>query len=73
MKGQDDGVDAEERVPTQDFYVPVLEIEGLVRSYSRGLDGKFFIRGISIRGAGGRLVIESIHDGEVGQSADADG
>jgi hypothetical protein len=59
VEGQDAGVDTEQCVPAQHFHVPVLEVEGLMRGYGRGVDG--------------RLVIRSICDREVGQSGDADG
>jgi len=65
-------MDAEQRVPAQHFHVPVLEVEGLMLSYGRGVYGKLIVRGIRDCGVGGRLVIESICDREVGEGGDAD-
>ena len=78
----------EECVPAQYFRVPILEVEGLVWSYGRGVDGMLLVRSIwddgvdrmlvsrGIRGGGvdWRLVIgRRICDREVGQSGNADG
>jgi len=51
-------MDAEQRVATQHFNVPVLEVEGIVRGYGRGVDS--------------RLVVGGICSGEVGQAGDAE-
>ena len=59
MERKDARVDTEEGVRTQHFHVPILEVEGAVGGYDSG--------------AGGRLVIRSICNGEVGQSGNADG
>jgi len=59
VKGKGASVDTEQRVPAQYLHVPVLDVEGPVGSYGRGVDGRF--------------VVGSICDCEVGQSGDADG
>ena len=59
MERKDARVDTEEGVRTQHFHVPILEVEGVMGGYGRGIDG--------------RLVIGSICNGEVGQSGDANG
>jgi len=50
-------MDAEQRVATQHFDVPVLEVEGIMRGYSCGVDRS--------------LIIGGICDCEVGQAGDA--
>ena len=35
MEGQDASVDTEQRILTQNFYIPVLEVECLVGGYDR--------------------------------------
>ena len=59
MERKDACVDTEEGVRTQHFHVPILEVEGVMRGYSRGV--------------GEKLVIGSICNGEVGQTGNADG
>ena len=73
MEGQCADVDTEERVPAQYFNVPVVEVEGFMRSRGRGVDRKIVIRSIWDRGIDGRFIIGGICDGEVGQSGDAGG
>ena len=51
-------MDTEEGAPTQHFHVPIVEVEGVMGSYGRGV--------------GESLVIRSICDGEVGQTGNAD-
>ena len=46
VEREDAGVDAEERAPTQNFHVPVFEVEGLMLSYGRGVDGELVVRGV---------------------------
>jgi len=72
VEEQDGGVDAEERVPTQRFRVPVLEVEGLMRNQGRGVDERLVVRGICESGAGGRPIIRSVCDREVGERGDTD-
>ena len=53
MEGQDGGVDAEQYVLAQHFHVPVVEVEGLVRGYGRGvIDRMLVIGGICDRQVG---------------------
>ena len=52
-------MDTEQCAPTQHFYVSVLEVEGPMRDYDRGIDERLFIR--------------SIRDNEVGQIGDTYG
>jgi hypothetical protein len=59
--------------PAQHFHAPVLKIEGFMRGYGYGVDGRLVVRSICDRGVEGRLVIRCICDREVGQSGDADG
>ena len=59
MEREDAGVDAEQRVPAQHFYVSVLEVEGVMRSHGCGVDWRFLIRGV--------------RDCEVGETGDAYG
>jgi len=66
-------VDAEKCVPAQHFHIPVLEVEGLMLSYCRGVDGKLLVRGIRGGWVDGKLVVSGIGGREVGQSGDADG
>ena len=73
MEGQGADVDTEERVPAQYFDIPVVKVEGFVRSRGRGVDGKIVIRSICDRGVDGKLIIRGICDGVVGQSGDAGG
>ena len=47
-------MDTEEGVPAQYFYVPILEAEGAMGGYGRGISGK--------------LVIGGLCNGEVGQT-----
>ena len=51
-------MDTEQCVSAQYFDIPVLEIEGVVGGYGRGVDGG--------------LVVRSICDGEIGQRGDTD-
>ena len=73
MEGQCADVDTEERVPTQYFDIPVVEVESLMWGCSRGVNRKFFIGSIFDRGVDGRLIIGGICNGEIGQSGDTDG
>ena len=57
MERKDARVDTEEGVPTQHFHAPILEVEGAIGGYGRGIDGQ--------------LVIRSICNGEVGQIGNA--
>ena len=80
-------MDTEERVPTRYFCIPILEVEGLMWSHGRGIDGMLLVRSIRDDGVDGtlvsritrdgevdgRLVIGCVCDREVGQSGDADG
>ena len=66
-------MDTEERLPTQPFHVPVLEVEGLMPNYSRGVDKKLVVRSIFGYGIDERFIIVGICDREIGQSSDADG
>ena len=63
----------EEGVSTQHSHVPVLEIEGSMRNYGRGIDGGLVIGGNCDCGVDGRFVIRNVCDGEVGQTGSADG
>ena len=79
-------MDTEERAPTQYFPVPILEVEGLMWSYGRGVD-RILVRSIRDDGVDGtlvsgttrdgevdgKLVIRCVCDREVGQSGDAGG
>ena len=73
MEGQGADVDAEERIPAQYFDVPVIKVEGFMRSRGREVDRKIVIRSIWDGGVNGRLIIGGICDGEVGQSGNVDG
>ena len=66
-------MDAEECIRAQHFHVPVLDVEGVMLSYRRGVDKKLFVRSIRCRGVDGKFVVGSIGGGEVGQGGDADG
>ena len=66
-------MDAEKHVPAQDFDVPVLEVEDLMRGYDRWVNGRLVIRSVCDRGIDVRFVIRGICNREVGQSGDADG
>ena len=66
-------MDAEDRVTTQHFHIPVLEVEGSMWSWGSGVCGKFFVRSIRDRWVGGRLFIGNIGGRKVGESGDADG
>ena len=70
-------MDTEECVPTQHFYIPILDVELLMLSYGRGVDGKLVVGGICDCEVEGRSVIRSVirsvRDREVGQSGDAGG
>ena len=46
MEGQGADVDTEQRVPAQYFDVPIVKVEGFMRSCGRGVDGRFVVRGI---------------------------
>ena len=46
VEREDAGVDAEERAPTQNFHVSVFEVEGLMLSYRREVDGELVVRGV---------------------------
>ena len=59
MERKDARVDTEERVPAQDFDIPIFEVEGVMRGYGRGV--------------GGRLVIRGIRNREIGEGGNADG
>ena len=72
MEGQDGGVNAEDRVPTQHFHIPVLEIERPMWSHGSGVGGKLLVRSICDRRVGGRLFIGDIGGCEVGESGNAD-
>ena len=63
----------EERVPAQHFDIPVLEVEGIMRSYCRRIGERPVIGSVCSRGLDGSLVIGAICDCEVGQSGGADG
>ena len=63
-------MDTEECVPAQHFHVPVLEVEGLMRSRGRRVDGKLIARGAQDCGVGGGLVVGGIWDREVRESGD---
>ena len=58
MEREDAGVDAEQRVPTQHFHTPIIEVESVMRSHGCGVGWRFIIRGV--------------RDGEVGETGDAD-
>jgi hypothetical protein len=60
VEGQDGGVDTEEYVPAQHFHVPVVEVEGLMENYGRGVDERLVRRRTCDCGADGRSVIRSI-------------
>ena len=70
-------MNTEEYVPAQHLDVPVLEVEGTMRSYGRRVDGilviETVIESVCDRGVDGRLAIRGICDGEIGQGGDADG
>ena len=59
MERKDARVDTEESVPTQNLHVPILEVEGIMGGYYRGVDG--------------RLIRRRICNCEVRQTGDADG
>jgi hypothetical protein len=44
VEGEDGGVDAEEGAFAHDFYVPILEVEGSMRCYIHGVEGRLVIR-----------------------------
>ena len=73
MEGQGADVDTEEYVPAQYFDVPVVKVEGLIRSYGRGVDGKFVVGSICDRWVDGRLIVGDIYDGKVGHICDTHG
>ena len=59
MERKDARVDTEERVPAQDFDVPIFEVEGVMGGYCHGV--------------GGRLVVRGIRNREIGEGGNADG
>ena len=63
----------EKSVPAQHFHVPVLEVEGLMLSYRRRVDGKLLVGSIRGCGVDGKVVVSSICSREVGESGDANG
>ena len=46
MEREDAGVDTEQRSPAQHFHIPILEVEGVMRCHSRGVDWGFIVRGV---------------------------
>ena len=58
MERQDACVDTEQRVAAQYFNVPILEVEGAMVGYCRGIKG--------------RLVVRGIRDGEIREGGDTD-
>ena len=36
-------VDTEEGVPTQHFYIPILEVQGIMRGHGRGVGGNLVV------------------------------
>ena len=59
MERQDPGMDTEQRVAAQNFDVPILKAEGVMRSYDRGVEEGFVVR--------------CIPDDKVGHGDDTDG
>jgi len=72
MKGKNAGGDAEERVPTQHFHIPVLEVKGVVRNYGRGVDERFIVINVRKR-AGRRPIVRGTLGREVGETGNANG
>ena len=46
MKRKDACVDTEEGVPTQHFHIPILEVEGVMGGYGRGVGERLEIGSI---------------------------
>ena len=46
MERKDACVDTEEGIRTQHFHIPILEVEGVMGGYGRGIGERFVIGGI---------------------------